>query len=143
MTDPLVRRRDAAQALLDAWTKRPMRLGRSDCARMTASHLRRLGWRVKLPASGSYASVRSARREIAKLGHADLAGVLDGMGLPRIAPAAAIIGDVLLLESADGLGCLTVSLGNGRVLGYHDDVPGGAAVLQPLEYLAAWRADPK
>lgn len=141
--DPIVRRRDAAQAMLDAWSKRPLRLGRSDCARMAASHLRKLGHRVKLPPSGSYASVRGARRELARLGHKDLAAALDAQDLVRIAPAEAIIGDLLLLASADGLGSITIALGNGRALGYHDHVDGGAAVLQPLEFLAAWRADPR
>ena len=141
--DPLVRRRNAAQLTLDTWSKRPMRLGTHDCVRMVAAHLRRLGYQVKLPPSGSYRTVNSAVKALRAAGHDSVAAALDAMGLERIAPAAAIVGDVLMLESADGLGSLTVALGNGRVAGYHDDVGAGAAVLQPVEYVAAWRVEPR
>jgi hypothetical protein len=60
------------------------------------------------------------------------------MGLDRIAPAEAIVGDLLMLPGVDRLGGLAIALGNGRVVAYHEDVA-AAAVLQPLQYLAAWR----
>jgi len=137
--DPFIRRTRAAQATLDQWSIRSMRLGTADCVRMTASHLRRLGHTVKLPASGSYRTVRSALKALEARGHTSLADALDAMGLERIAPASAIVGDVLALPAEDKLGALVVALGNGRVVGYHADAI-GAAVLQPLEYVAAWRA---
>ncbi|BCI70015.1 hypothetical protein SPKIRA_08450 [Sphingomonas paucimobilis] len=137
--DPFIRRTNAAQATLDQWKARPMRLGTSDCVRMTASHLRRLGHKVKLPASGSYRSVRSALKALDERGYSSLADALDAMGLERIAPASAIVGDVLMLPAEDKLGALVVALGNGRVVGYHEEAI-GAAVLQPLEYVTAWRA---
>ena len=137
--DPFIIRTRAAQATLDQWSTRPMRLGTSDCVRMTASHLRRLGHKVKLPASGSYRTIRSALKALDERGYASLADALDGMGLERIAPAAAIVGDVLALPAEDKLGALVVALGNGRVVGYHADAV-GAAVLQPVDYIAAWRA---
>jgi hypothetical protein len=120
-----------------------MRMGVNDCVRMTAAHLRLLGYRVKLPASGSYRTVNSARKALAARGFADVAAALDAMDLPRIAPAAAIIGDVIMLPSADGLGSLGIALGNGRIVAYHEEVDAGAAVLQPLEYVTAWRVSPR
>jgi len=143
----LIRRRDAAQATLDQWKGLPLRLGQADCARMVASHLRLLGYRVRVPAKGSYRTARSAVTAMRKLGHEDLASALDALGLVRIAPASAIVGDIIQLPSAMAeLGALTVALGNGRVCGWHGDgarSDGGFIVLQPLEYVAAWRADPK
>ncbi|MCH7863261.1 MAG: hypothetical protein IH998_16750 [Proteobacteria bacterium] len=137
--DPFIRRTNAAQATLDHWKTRPMQLGTSDCVRMTASHLRRLGHKVKLPASGSYRSVRSALKALNERGYSSLADALDAMGLERIAPASAIVGDILMLPAEDKLGALVVALGNGRVVGYHEEAI-GAAVLQPIEYVTAWRA---
>ncbi|KTW00454.1 DUF6950 family protein [Sphingomonas sanguinis] len=138
--DPFIRRTNAAQATLEQWRTRPMRLGTSDCVRMTASHLRRLGHEVRLPASGSYRTIRSALKALENRGYESLAEALDAMGLERIAPAAAIVGDVLMLPAEDKLGALVVALGNGRVVGYHEEVV-GAAVLQPLDYVAAWRVE--
>ncbi len=106
--------------------------------RMAASHLRRLGHQVKLPASGSYRTIRSALKALEDRGYQSLADALDAMGLERIAPAAAIVGDVLMLPAEDRLGALVIALGNGRVVGYHEEAI-GAAVLQPIEYVAAWR----
>ncbi|WP_294189084.1 hypothetical protein [uncultured Sphingomonas sp.] len=139
MTDPLIRRRDAAQKTLDTWSRRPMKLGTSDCVRMTASHLRLLGYAVRLPSSGSYRTVNSALKALKARGYDNLAAALDDMGLERIAPAAAIVGDVLMLPAADHLNALVVALGNGRVVGYHEEVA-AATVLQPIDYEAAWRA---
>jgi hypothetical protein len=134
----LERRVAAAQATLDRFKDRPLKLGRDDCVRMVAFHLRKLGHKVVLPASGSYGTLRSALKELKTRGFASLADALDGMGFERIAPAAAAAGDVLMLPAVDQLGSLVVALGNGRVVGYHEDAR-GAAVLQPVEFVAAWR----
>lgn len=138
---PYQRKVAAAQATLDRFKDVPLRLGRNDCARMVAYHLRKLGHRVKLPASGSYASVRSARREMAKLGHETLEAALDSLRFERIAPAAVVAGDVVMLPGDADLGALTVAIGNGRVVGYHEDAA-GAVVLQPIEFVSAWRVEP-
>lgn len=138
MTTELVKRVAAAQATLNAVKDKPFRLGRNDCARMTAGHLRRMGHAVKLPASGSYASLRGAVKALAARGFADLPAAMDGMGFERIAPAAALPGDVMALPAESPIGCLVVVLNNGRAVGFLEDVVGGA-VIQPVEYVAAWR----
>lgn len=143
MTDPFVRRTEAAQKTLDTWSKRPMRLGTSDCVRMIAAHLRLLGYTVKLPPSGSYRTVNGALKALSAAGFATVPEALDAQGLERIAPAATIVGDILMLPGVGELGCLTVALGNGRVVGWHEDVAGGATVLQPIDYVAAWRVTPR
>jgi hypothetical protein len=137
---PYQRKVAAAQATLDRFKDVPLRLGRNDCARMVAYHLRKLGHQVKLPASGSYASARSARREMSKLGYETLEQALDSFGFERIPPAAAVVGDVLMLPATE-LGSLTVAMGNGRVSGYHEDAK-GAVVMQPVAWIAAWRVEP-
>lgn len=140
---PLVRRRDAAQVTLDTWSKRPLKLGTADCVRMTAAHLRLLGWKVKLPPAGSYRTVNSAMKALARAGYDSIAAALDALGLERIAPAAAIVGDIVLMPAEHELGALVIVMGNGRVAGWHDDDPEGVVPMQPLQMVAAWRADPR
>jgi hypothetical protein len=139
MTDALIRKRNAAQATLDSWSKRPLRLGTSDCVRMIASHLRKLSYKVKLPPSGSYRTVASATKALRAAGFASVGDALDSLGLERIAPAAAVVGDIMELPAVDSLGGFAIALGNGRAVAYHEEVGGGATVIQPLEYVAAWR----
>lgn len=138
----LIRRQKSAQQVLDEGTGKPWRLGEHDCARMTAAHLRRLGYRVKLPAKGSYRTLKGAKAALRQHGHADLGAALIALGLPEIAPAAAIVGDVIELEAHEGLTGLTIALGNGRVAGFYEDGRSGVVTMQPHRYLRAWRADP-
>lgn len=134
----LERRVAIAQATLDAVKDKPFRLGRNDCARMTAAHLRQMGYQVKLPASGSYASLRGAVKALAERGYASLVEALDDMTFERVAPAAALPGDIVALPAASPIGCLAVVLSNGRACGFFEDAV-GAVVIQPVEYEAAWR----
>lgn len=138
---PIQARAAAAQATLDRFKDRELRYGVNDCVRMTAMHIRRLGWSVPLPNCGSYRSAASGLKRLRELGHDNLAGALDALGFPRIAPAAAVVGDVLLLPGDDRIGALAIALGNGRAIGYHEDAA-GAIVLQPLAIESAWRIDP-
>jgi len=137
---PLQRKVAAAQATLDRFKDRPFRFSRNDCVRMVAYHLRRLGHQVRLPAAGSYASARSARAALDARGFATLSEGIDALGFERIPPAAAVAGDIVELPG-DGLGSLNVALGNGRVVGFHQDAV-GATVVQPIEWIAAWRVVP-
>lgn len=133
----------AAQASLDTYQGRSLTLGMNDCVRMTGSHLRRLGFKVKLPAAGSYRTLEAAKRALKERGFETSADALDAMGFERIAPAAAVVADVVMLPGVDELGSLTIALGNGRVLGFHPDARNaGAAVLQPVEFITAWRTPP-
>ncbi len=137
-TPEMLQRRDAAQATLDQFKDRPFKFGQRDCARMTAAHLRRLGYQVKLPAAGSYASARSALKMLRSRGFATIADALDAMGLERITPAAALVGDIVQGDAGDPIGALGIVLGNGRLVGYHEHAA-GAVVLQQRELAAAWR----
>lgn len=134
----MIRRADAAQATLDRFKDRPFALGSFDCVRMVAFHLRQLGHTPPLSKGGSYTTLLGAKRALRRAGHASLAAALDALGFPPIAPAEALVGDVVQLPAEDELGALTIYVGNGRTLGYHQDVA-GATVLQPLRFAGAWR----
>jgi len=144
---PEIRRAERTQATLDTWQGRPWRLGSADCVRMAADHLRRMGHRVKLPPAGSYRTIRSAVLALDKAGHATVPAALDAMGFERIIPASALAGDIVQMEQDeeqdDRLATLVITLGNGRVLGWHPDAP-GATILQPISHmLSAWRVEPR
>lgn len=145
MTDhPLITRAAAAQAAVDHWRAQPLRLGHADCVRMVATHLRTLGIPARLPVKGSYRTVKSAKAALRRAGHASVQAAIDALGLPRIAPAATLVGDVLELESEmPEFPALVIALGNGRVLGWHPDHPAGAVVMQPVAMIGAWRVDPR
>lgn len=135
----LISRRDAAQATLLHFEGRAFAWGRADCVRLAAWHLRRMGRRVSLLKGGQYSSERGAKLALARAGFDSLEAALDAQGFLRIPPAAALVGDLVGLEGEGGWPCLTVALGNGRVLGFHT---GAARILKPIKMVAAWRVDP-
>lgn len=143
MTDQpeMVLRRDAAQATLDKYRDRPFAWGSTDCVRMAAYHLRQLGHRLILTKGGRYRSAITARRALERAGFASIAEGFDALGLPRIPPAAAMVGDIVMGDADDALGAVGIVLGNGRMLGFHEDAS-GASVLQQVEMRAAWRVTP-
>jgi hypothetical protein len=135
----LLRRQQAAQATLDRFKGQPLIYGKNDCVRLAAFLLRKMGHRPQLAKAGSYKTPLGAARALQRAGFKDLASAVDALGLPRIAPAAAWPADLVMLPAEGPFGgALSVAVGNGRVLGYHEDVD-GADILQPVQYLAAWR----
>ena len=135
----LLQRQQAAQAAVARFKGQPLIYGKNDCVRLAAFVLRKMGHRPQLAKAGSYSTALGAVRALERAGYEDLAAAVDALGLPRIAPAAAWVADLVLLPAEGPFGgALSVAVGNGRVLGYHEDV-GGADILQPVQYLAAWR----
>lgn len=141
MSDIMVRRVAAAQATLNEFLGQPFQWGRSDCARMVAAHLRRLGYKVQVPPKGSYASPRSALKALRARGFESMTAAIDAVGLVRISPAEAVAGDIVCGASGDSFGALGIKLSNGRLLGYHEHAV-GAAVLQEVNLETAWRVSP-
>lgn len=139
--NPMIRRQQAAQATIDRFQGKPLSYGRDDCARMTVFCLRKLGVKVSLLKAGVYKSHLSSVRALKKLGHASLSDAVDALGLPRIAPAMALPGDILALPSASGEDfALAVAVGNGRVLAFWEGSGSVCTVIQPIQYAHAWRS---
>jgi hypothetical protein len=137
---------EAAQATLDHFRGRPFVWGESDCARLAAHVLRGLGYKPNLSQFGSYRSDRAALRALKARGMASVIDWMDSVpGLSRIAPAAALPGDIIAFPGGGGWDGLAVAIGNGRVLAFTETVAGnGCAVLAAnLEAaVAAWSAPP-
>jgi hypothetical protein len=133
---------DAVAATMARFKGRPFRWGSVDCAKLGAFHLRRMGHHqgLGLAKAGTYRSALGARRAIERAGHASIAAALDGIGLPRIPPAAALPGDVMLSDGTEGLEALAIYAGNGAALGFHEDAA-GAEVIRIADWsdMKAWR----
>lgn len=141
MTNPMIRRVAAAQACIDRFSGKPYALGQRDCIKLTGHALHKLGKRVSLTKGLRYSSEAGGVKAMRKLGFGSLLEAVDAaLGAEaRIAPAMALPGDIVALptEGDSPFGCaLTVAVGNGRVVGFKD---GFGLVIQPLEYVAAWR----
>jgi hypothetical protein len=135
----MIRRQQAAQAAIHRFKGEPWQLGKNDCVRMAAFVLRKMGHRPQLGKAGSYISGPGALRALQRAGFDSLGAALDALGLERIAPAAALVADIVMIPGEAPLdGALTIAVGNGRVLGFHQDLA-TAEILQPVEFVAAWR----
>lgn len=137
------RRVKAAQLCIDKFVGKPYEPGKSDCLRLFSTAVKAQGMKLSLAKVRSYSSEEGALRALRQEGYASLMAAVDAFGLPRIAPASALPGDIVALPAEEGnpFGCaLTVSVSNGRVVGFQEiEGQGVGAVLQPLEYVAAWR----
>ena len=136
----MIRRLRAVEAVQQQFDGKRFRLGKVDCACLGAAMLGEFGW--VLPELGGYSTLLGAKRKLLRLGCADMAALIDVIGLPRIPPASALIGDLLFMPGDDGhaIGALTVALGNGAQLGWHGDHP--ALVRMRGEATVAWKVVP-
>jgi hypothetical protein len=135
---PMIRRQMAAQACVDRFAGRPYEPGSRDCAKLAAHVLHKLNHKVPFLKGVRWSSEAGGIRALKTLGFADLLEAVDA-ALPgrRIAPAAAMVGDIIALPTASPLGALSVAVGNGRVIGFIDG-EAGATIIQPSEYVTAW-----
>jgi len=135
--NPIDKRVKAAQTTLDRFKDQPFKFGKNDCGRMVAFHLRAIGKPIKTAKAGTYHSLLGATKALKRLGFDNLVDLMDAH-FERIPPAASLPGDIIAMPGLEGPGALTVVLGEGRVVGYHEEMP-GAVVMQPVEMMAAWR----
>jgi len=135
--NPLLLRQRAASACVKMYAGKRLALGRHDCARLARTCLHHM--RVGVPfLKGIKWSGKTAEKTLAGLGFDCLMDAMDGTGLPRIAPARALVGDIIAMPAEDGspYGCaLGVMLSNRQALAFGDGV---CRVGKPKEFLAAW-----
>lgn len=138
MKAELERRVAAAQATLDTFRTRPFKLGKNDCLSLALYHLERGGVGVRLGVR-PYKTVAQAKAELKRLRAAHVGELFDAH-FERIPYLSVIVGDLVAMKGLKGMGGLSVALGNGRVVGYHEAIADNTAdVLQPIETLGAWR----
>jgi len=127
----------ATSATFDRFNGQPFVLGQTDCARMVAFHLQKLGFPASmLPHGGTYSTEVGARRALKRLGVTTLAEIMDKHFL-RIAPAEALPGDVVCGPGVGDTGnAMAIRLHRSTALGFLDGVCGEVLIHEPI---AAWR----
>lgn len=136
-------RQRALAATVEHFQDRPFAYGKVDCVRLAYFHLRKLGHSPRLGKAGSYSSLVGAIRALRRTGFASLPEALDDLGLPRIPPAAVLVGDILALPGDGELHALQIVAGNGRVFGFHEDRDAACFIQPTLDVASAWRVDPR
>jgi hypothetical protein len=134
----LVKRMLATQKTVDTFKGRAFRDGRSDCVQLILAHSRHMGRPIKVP---KYRDVKGAAGVLKKLGFKTLAEAMDHH-FTRIDVSRVLAGDIVEMPGANGFSGLTVSVGNGRVLGFHEDIE-HCEILQPLLISGVWRIEAK
>lgn len=121
-TSALVRRQHATQSTLDAFRGKLFSWsGQKTCLHLLHAHLVNCGFKVpRLPA---VRSPLGAKKALARRNCANMAEVIDSLGLERLpAPAMMTIGDLAYRSSDDGMGGVLVCVGSGQLLGWVDSV---------------------
>lgn len=128
---------NATKKTYDKFIGKPLVLGKTDCARMCAFHLRSLGHKFSLLKGGHYTNEVGARLALKKLGVSSLSEIMD-QHFPRYdAPIEAMVGDIMCVRGAGDMGdSMQVVLHRGQVLGLNQGV---FAELEVLEHRYAWR----
>jgi hypothetical protein len=88
------------------------------CLHLARAQMKNMGYRP--PAIPRFTSALGARRALAQAGFDSVSALLDSM-LPRIAPAAMLVGDLAAFPGEAGFECVAVSAGAGMMLGWHGE----------------------
>jgi hypothetical protein len=129
-----VERVAATQKTVDAFKGKTFAEGKGDCVQLVLLHARHMGRKIRIPRYGDNKSAADALR---KLGFTTLGEAMDHH-FKRIHPVEIMAGDIVESLGSNGFSGLMIAVGNGRTLGFHEDIP-HADILQPLIISGAWR----
>lgn len=135
----MIRRQQATQATLDRYRPKVFdwRTGVT-CVHLARFHLKQMGHKV--PTVPRIRSALAAKRAMLANGWDSVEAMLDAM-LPRIAPAAMLLGDLAVVPGEDGFCSIMICAGPQKVMGWHAET--GAFVVYDGaigDLSAAWRA---
>lgn len=135
----LAARAVATDAVVSRFRMRPHDFRtRATCIHLARAQMRALGHRP--PSIPDFRSPIGAMAALKRSGFATLEDLLDSM-LPRIAPAAMLIGDLAAAPAGEPFGSAIGIWADGALLGYHPDEPRGLANIKEalIHVTAAWR----
>lgn len=122
MSDYLLRYA-AARATKKKFFEQPFEWGTNDCLQMAAFCLKQLGHEEPTSKVRAYTDEKSALKALARAGHRSLVDAVNAYGLEPIAPAMAVMGDIVAYEAVGfgGFG-LGVAIGENKFLGCANDI---------------------
>lgn len=130
----LVKRMKATQRTVDRFKGRSFKDGTADCVQLVIAHAKHMGRKIAVP---KYKDLKGAAAVLRQLGFKSLGKAMDHH-FERIDKAQILAGDIVEMPGANGFSGLTIAVGNGRVIGFHEEIP-HCDVLQPLMISGAWR----
>jgi hypothetical protein len=134
----LIERMEATQKTVDMFRCKDFAPGKFDCVQMWLAQRRHAGLKkIRIPPYGDW---ESAAKSMRAMGVSSLSEGLDKYH-PRIDPHNVLMGDFIEGPGSNGFSALMLVVGNGRVLGFHEDIS-FAEILQPLMISAAWTLEP-
>lgn len=135
-----VERRDRTAAVLAKFRDKPFSWEGANCLRLAREQMLAMGHAP--PPIPVFRSAMGAQRALRRRGFETLEALLDSM-LARIPPAAAWLGDLVMLPGHEGqsFGALFIAGGDGILRGWHDSDPGGLRNVVQAEHhaIGAWR----
>lgn len=117
----LIERVDNTQKTIDYWQSQTFEWGTADCGQMVGWHLEQAGISTPLKDARAYTTEIGAKRAMKALGANSMEDFIDRLGFERIAPASAIVGDVIGLPGGtpdEEWTALGVHLGTDRILAF-------------------------
>jgi hypothetical protein len=131
---PLIKRQRATQKTVDLCKGKAFVDWQNDCIKLMSRHARHMGRPVKIP---RYHDAKSAADALRSLGASTIGEALDQL-FERIEPHQILLGDIVEMPGENGFSGISIAVGNGRVLGFHESIP-HCDILQPLMITGAWR----
>lgn len=134
----LLERMQATQKTVDAFKGKRFTDGRFDCVQLVKVQARNMGRRIKVP---PYSSPKGAAAAMRKMGFASLSGAMDHL-FTRIDPREVLLGDIVEMPGQNGFSSLSIAVGGGRAIGFHEDLE-TADIIHPVMISGAWRIGPE
>jgi hypothetical protein len=128
----LIERMLATQKTVDSFKGRKFTNGTADCVQLVLAHARHMGRKI-------YGSTKTAAGALRQLGFGNLSEAMD-KHFRRVDRHQVMISDIVEMPGDNGFSSLSVAVGNGRALGFHESIP-HCDVLQPVLISGAWRID--
>lgn len=139
--DDRIRREAAAKACWDRFYGKSYDPGKRDCVKLATHALIKMGHGSGVMKGLVYSSEAQGYKLMRKAGFNSLIEALDARGLPRIAPAMAMQGDIIAMQpGGENLfgAALAVAMPDRLILGFGHETR-ICSTWRPLSYLAAWR----
>lgn len=138
MKHDLKARTTATQATVDKFRNRAFDWHGTTCIHLLRFHLRQMGYRP--PPIPRFQSPIGAKRALTAAGFDSVAALIDGLGLPRIAPAMMLVGDVAVVPGEGGWDAVWLCAG-GKMIGWREDADGLVNIAEAIGQIdTAWRA---